>query len=89
MGKETADRGSAEWGNSTFPRLNDIATQLAKDDIKKLLIALDNSLKKRKSEPVAAKAEFDANFKLLRQHFSTLKDLTSPATFQTLPAGIR
>lgn len=71
-----------KWGTSTFPRLNEIAGQLAKGEIKTLLTALDSSLKKRKSEPAVAKAEFDSNFKLLRQRFSTLKDLTASATLE-------
>lgn len=68
------------WGTNTFPRINNIAGQLAKGDISTLLTALDSSIKKRNSDPVAAQAEFDSNFKILRQRFTTLKDLTATTT---------
>ena len=69
-----------KWGTSTFPRLNQIASRLANGDIKALLTALDNSMRKRKSDPVAAQTEFDTNYKALHERFATLKDLTATST---------
>jgi hypothetical protein len=68
------------WGTNTFPRINNIAGQLTKGDIRTLLLALDSSIKKRNSDPVAAQAEFDSNYKILRQRFTTLKELTAITT---------
>src|SRR5271155_1913670 len=69
-----------KWGTTTFPRLNEIAGQLANGEIRTRLTALDNSIKKRSSDPAAAQAEFDLNFKILRQRFKTLKELTVTTT---------
>lgn len=68
------------WRTSTFPRINDIAGQLATNDIRTLLMALDSSMKKRNSDPVAAQAEFDSTYKILRQRFTRLQDLTATTT---------
>jgi hypothetical protein len=70
------------WGNSTFPRLHYIASQLAKGDIKRLLTSLDSSIKKRKTDPAAAQSEFEPAFQALRQSFTTLRDASATTSVE-------
>jgi hypothetical protein len=71
-----------KWREETFPLLQNLATELAKGDIKPLLEGLSNSLKERKTDPVGSQTSFDRYLGQLNQRFQRLGDLTNPATAQ-------
>ncbi|MGA9771218.1 MAG: hypothetical protein WBV94_19445 [Blastocatellia bacterium] len=80
-----------KWGQESFPLLQNFAKELAKGDVKTMLSELNAAFNKRKSDPVAAKREFDQKFATLNQKFTLLAGMSQRATeqFKQLDAASR
>lgn len=76
------DAACRVWAQTTFPALQKLAAELARRDIKELLLRLQTSLQKWSANPGAGRAEFDQTAETLNRRLLELSELSAQVNAQ-------
>jgi hypothetical protein len=72
------------WGQTTFPALQTLATELSKGDIKDLLLRLQGAFEKLRNNPSGPRAEFEQTADSLNRTLVALSDLSGRVNQQSM-----